>query len=134
MNINPSSIVQKVLENSGKYVNSIGSTIISIGNPIKVAVGLYLIFGTLPFIAAFIFLMIQAINGQPNIEELIKLGSTVIGESAISFVTFLLGLCVDGKTMVNNRIAKDPKIMNSYLKSNNLKVIKYTDDQNKGIK
>lgn len=134
MNINPSSIVKEIFEKSGKYVNMLGSTVISIGNPIKVAVGLYLIIGILPFLAAFIFLTIQALNGQPDVDEYIKLGSTVIGESAISFVTFLLGLCVDGKEMVNKRISKNSNIMNNYLEANNLKVIKYTEEQNKGTK
>lgn len=131
---NPSSLQKTVTSKLISYCSTLGSSILSISNPIKAVVGLYVLVGILPFIAAFIFLMINAVNGKPDIDEFIKLGSTLIGESAISFVTFILGLCIDGKALLNNHISKDPKIMNNFLKANNMTVVKYTEEENKGTK
>ena len=130
----PSSLQKTVTSKLLSYCSTLGSSILSISNPIKLVVGLYVLVGILPFIAAFIFLMINAVNGKPDIDEFIKLGSTLIGESAISFVTFILGLCIDGKALINNHISKDPKIMNNFLKANNMTVVKYTEEENKGTK
>lgn len=132
--ISPSSLQKTVTTKLLYYCSTLGSSIISVGNPIKIAVGIYVLVGILPFIAAFVFLMINAINGKPDIDEFIKLGSTLIGESAISFVMFILGLCIDGKSLINNHISKNPKIMNSFLKANNMTVVKYTDEENEGTK
>lgn len=132
--ISPSSLQKTVTSKLISYCSTLGSSILSISNPIKLVVGLYVLVGILPFIAAFIFLMINAVNGKPDIDEFIKLGSTLIGESAISFVTFILGLCIDGKALINNHISKDPKIMNNFLKANNMTVVKYTEEENKGTK
>ena len=130
----PSSLQKTVTSKLLSYCSTLGSSILSISNPIKAVVGLYVLVGILPFIAAFIFLMINAVNGKPDIDEFIKLGSTLIGESAISFVTFILGLCIDGKALINNHISKDPKIMNNFLKANKMTVVKYTEEENKGTK
>lgn len=132
--ISPSSLQKTVTSKLISYCSTLGSSILSISNPIKLVVGLYVLVGILPFIAAFVFLMINAVNGKPDIDEFIKLGSTLIGESAISFVTFILGLCIDGKALINNHISKDPKIMNNFLKANNMTVVKYTEEENKGTK
>lgn len=132
--VNPSSLQKTVISKLLSYCSTLGSSILSVSNPIKVAVGLYLIIGVLPFIVAFVFLMINAINGQPDIDRFIKLGSTLIGDSAVSFVTFILGLCIDGKSLINNHISKNPKIMSSFLKANNMTVVKYTDKENEGTK
>ena len=132
--ISPSSLQKTVTSKLISYCSTLGSSILSISNPIKLVVGLYVLVGILPFIAAFVFLMINAVNGKPDIDEFIKLGSTLIGESAISFVTFILGLCIDGKALINNHISKDPKIMNNFLKANNMTVVKYTEEENKGAK
>ena len=132
--ISPSSVQKTVTSKLISYCSTLGSSILSISNPIKLVVGLYVLVGILPFIAAFVFLMINAVNGKPDIDEFIKLGSTLIGESAISFVTFILGLCIDGKALINNHISKDPKIMNNFLKANNMTVVKYTEEENKGTK
>lgn len=132
--ISPSSLQKTVTSKLISYCSTLGSSILSASNPIKLVVGLYVLVGILPFIAAFVFLMINAVNGKPDIDEFIKLGSTLIGESAISFVTFILGLCIDGKALINNHISKDPKILNNFLKANNMTVVKYTEEENKGTK
>lgn len=132
--ISPSSLQKTVASKLLSYCSTLGSSILSASNPIKLVVGLYVLVGILPFIAAFVFLMINAVNGNPDIDKFIKLGSTLIGESSISFVTFILGLCIDGKALINNHISKDPKIMNNFLKANNMTVVKYTEEENKGTK
>lgn len=135
MNINLNK--GRILDSIYRYTNTLGATIISFGRPIKIIVGLYIAMAVLPFIAAFIFLMIQAIMyGHPDIDRFIKLGSTIIGEPAISFVTFILGLCINGDKMLKNKIASDDSIMKSYMKKNNIVVQAkpYTDQDNIGKK
>jgi hypothetical protein len=103
------------------YTDTIGATILAFKNPIKIIVAIYIVMAILPFVAAFVFLMIQAIvYNHPDVDKFIKLGATIIGEPAISFVTFILGLCINGEKMLNKKISEDDSIMKSYMKRNNI--------------
>lgn len=131
------SILDKVLSSLNKYKDNIAVTIISFNKPIKIIMAMYVTMAILPFIAAFVFLMINALqHGSADIDRFIKLGSTIIGEPAVSFVTFILGLCINGEKMINKRISEDNRIMKSYMKRNNIvvKAQAYTDEDNAGKK
>ena len=110
-----------ILRSLSRYTDTLGATILTFKNPIKMVVAIYIVMAILPFIAAFTFLMIQAIvHNHPDIDKFIKLGGTIIGEPAISFVTFILGLCINGEKMLNKKISENDSIMKSYMKRNNI--------------
>lgn len=131
------SIFDKFVTSLTRYKDNLGATIMSFSRPIKIIMIVYITMAILPFIAAYAFLMIDAIyHNHADIDRFIKLGSTIIGEPAVSFVTFILGLCINGEKMINKRISEDSRIMKSYIKRNNIVIQAkaYTDEDNAGKK
>ena len=64
--------------------------------PFIVILVVYTMAAVLPFIAAFVFLMIQAIvEKKPDVDKFIKLGSVFISDSFITFIAFAVGLTID---------------------------------------
>lgn len=129
------SIIKKYLAKLSSYKDSLGSIFVSSGKTFKIVAILYIIFALLPFVTAYIFLLFEFFyHDMYDIDRMIKLGSTIIGDSATGFVLFILGLVTNGEKMVNNKIASNSSIMNKYLKDNNLQVTPYTEEQNTGKK
>lgn len=129
------SIVRKYLSKLSSYKDSLGSIFVSSSKTIKVVAIVYILLALLPFITAYIFLIFEFFyHDMYDVDRLIKLGSTIISDSATGFVLFILGLVTNGEKMVNNKIASNSSIMNKYLKDNNLQVKPYTEEQNTGKK
>ena len=75
-----------ILRSLSRYTDTLGATILTFKNPIKMVVAIYIVMAILPFIAAFTFLMIQAIvHNHPDIDKFIKLGATIILVTTDSF-------------------------------------------------
>lgn len=128
-------ILKKYISKMGGYKDTIGALFVSSGSSFKIVAIIYILFALLPFVTAYIFLLFEFfIHGMYDIDRLIKLGSTIISDSATAFVLFILGLVTNGEKMVNNKIANNSTIMNKYLKNNNLQVKPYTEEQNTGKK
>ena len=129
------SIVKKYLSKLSNYKDTLGSIFVSSSKTIKIVAVVYILLALLPFITAYIFLIFEFFyHDMYDVDRLIKLGSTIISDSATGFVLFILGLVTNGEKMVNNKIASNSSIMNKYLKDNNLQVKPYTEDQNTGKK
>ena len=129
------SIVKKYLSKLSNYKDSLGSIFVSSSKTIKIVAVIYILLALLPFITAYVFLMFEFLyHDTYDIDRLIKLGSTIIGDSATGFVLFILGLVTNGEKMITNKIAGNSSIMNKYLKDNNLQVKPYTEEQNTGKK
>lgn len=129
------AIVKKFISKLSSYKDSLGSIFVSSSKTIKIVAILYIIIALLPFITAYIFLLLEFFyHDMYDIDRTIKLGSTIIGDSATGFVLFILGLVTNGEKMVNNKIASNSSIMDKYLKDNNLQVKSYTEEQNTGKK
>ena len=129
------SIVRKYLSKLSNYKDTLGSIFVSSSKTIKVVAIVYILLALLPFITAYIFLIFEFFyHDMYDVDRLIKLGSTIISDSATGFVLFILGLVTNGEKMVNNKIASNSSIMNKYLKDNNLQVKPYTEEQNTGKK
>ena len=129
------SIIKKYLAKLSSYKDSLGSIFVSSSRTIKVVAIVYILLALLPFITAYIFLMFEFLyHDMYDIDRLIKLGSTIISDSATGFVLFILGLVTNGEKMITNKIAGNSSIMNKYLKYNNLQVRPYTEEQNTGKK
>lgn len=129
------SIVKKYLSKLSNYKDTLGSIFVSSDKTIKIVAFVYILLALLPFITAYIFLIFEFFyHDMYDVDRLIKLGSTIISDSATGFVLFILGLVTNGEKMVNNKIASNSSIMNKYLKDNNLQVKPYTEDQNTGKK
>lgn len=128
-------ILKKYISKMGSYKDTLGSLFVSSGSSFKIVAIIYILFALLPFVTAYVFLLFEFfIHGMYDIDRLIKLGSTIISDSATAFVLFILGLVTNGEKMVNNKIASNSTIMNKYLKTNNLQVKPYTEEQNTGKK
>nr|DAU80883.1 MAG TPA: hypothetical protein [Caudoviricetes sp.] len=129
------SIVKKYLSKLSNYKDTLGSIFVSSDKTIKIVAFVYILLALLPFITAYIFLIFEFFyHDMYDVDRLIKLGSTIISDSATGFVLFILGLVTNGEKMVNNKIASNSSIMNKYLKDNNLQVKPYTEEQNTGKK
>ena len=129
------SIVRKYLSKLSNYKDTLGSIFVSSSKTIKVVAIVYILLALLPFITAYVFLMFEFLyHDMYDIDRLIKLGSTIISDSATGFVLFILGLVTNGEKMITNKIAGNSSIMNKYLKDNNLQVKPYTEEQNTGKK
>lgn len=129
------AIVKKFISKLSSYKDSLGSIFVSSSKTIKIVAILYIIIALLPFITAYIFLLLEFFyHDMYDIDRTIKLGSTIIGDSATGFVLFILGLVTNGEKMINNKIASNSSIMDKYLKDNNLQVKSYTEEQNTGKK
>lgn len=129
------TIIKKYLAKLSNYKDSLGSIFVSSSKTIKIVAVIYILLALLPFITAYVFLMFEFLyHGMYDIDRLIKLGSTIIGDSATGFVLFILGLVTNGEKMITNKIAGNSSIMNKYLKDNNLQVKPYTEVQNTGKK
>lgn len=128
-------ILKKYISKMGGCKDTLGALFVSSGSSFKIVAIIYILFALLPFVTAYIFLLFEFfIHGMYDIDRLIKLGSTIISDSATAFVLFILGLVTNGEKMVNNKIANNSTIMNKYLKNNNLQVKPYTEEQNTGKK
>lgn len=129
------SIVKKYISKLSSYKDTLGSIFVSSNKTITIVALVYILIALLPFISAYILLLFEFFyHDVYDIDRMIKLGSTVIGESATGFVLFILGLVTNGDKMVNNRIANNSSIMDKYLKDNNLQVKQYTEEENTGKK
>lgn len=129
------SLVKKYISKLSSYKDTLGSIFVSSNRTITIVALVYILIALLPFISAYILLLFEFFyHDVYDIDRMIKLGSTVIGESATGFVLFILGLVTNGDKMVNNRIANNSSIMDKYLKDNNLQVKQYTEEENTGKK
>lgn len=129
------SLVKKYISKLSSYKDTLGSIFVSSNKTITLVALVYILIALLPFISAYILLLFEFFyHDVYDIDRMIKLGSTVIGESATGFVLFILGLVTNGDKMVNNRIANNSSIMDKYLKDNNLQVKQYTEEENTGKK
>ena len=129
------TIIKKYLAKLSSYKDSLGSIFVSSSRTIKIVAIVYILLALLPFITAYVFLMFEFLyHAMYDIDRLIKLGSTIISDSATGFVLFILGLVTNGEKMITNKIAGNSSIMNKYLKDNNLQVKPYTEVQNTGKK
>lgn len=129
------SLVKKYISKLSSYKDTLGSIFVSSNKTITIVALVYILIALLPFISAYILLLFEFFyHDVYDIDRMIKLGSTVIGESATGFVLFILGLVTNGDKMVNNRIANNSSIMDKYLKDNNLQVKQYTEEENTGKK
>ena len=129
------TIIKKYLDKLSNYKDSLGSIFVSSSKTIKIVAIVYILLALLPFITAYVFLMFEFLyHDMYDIDRLIKLGSTIISDSATGFVLFILGLVTNGEKMITNKIAGNSSIMNKYLKDNNLQVKPYTEAQNTGKK
>lgn len=129
------TIIKKYLSKLSSYKDSLGAIFVSSSRTIKIVAIIYILLALLPFITAYIFLMFEFFyHDMYDVDRLIKLGSTIISDSATGFVLFILGLVTNGEKMINNKIAGNSSIMNKYLKDNNLQVKPYTEEQNTGKK
>lgn len=129
------TIIKKYLSKLSSYKDSLGAIFVSSSRTIKIVAIVYILLALLPFITAYIFLIIEFFyHDMYDVDRLIKLGSTIISDSATGFVLFILGLVTNGEKMINNKIAGNSSIMNKYLKDNNLQVKPYTEEQNTGKK
>ena len=97
------SIIKKYLAKLSSYKDSLGSIFVSSSKTIKVVAIVYILLALLPFITAYIFLIFEFFyHDMYDIDRLIKLGSTIISDSATGFVLFILGLVTNGEKMITN--------------------------------
>ena len=89
-------ILSGYLSHLNNYAKRAGIFATELKTPFLWILGIYVTLAILPFIAAFVFLMITAIvKDKPDIDAFIKLGSTIISAPAITFVAFIAGFIID---------------------------------------
>lgn len=89
-------LVTTGIKSLARYGKKLGGYNMRLKKPFIIILIVYTLVAVLPFIAAFFFLMIQAIvEHKPDIDRFIKLGSVFISDSFIAFIAFAVGLTID---------------------------------------